>query len=69
MTAQRTHHRDDYRHRSGGSVDYADGPGPDKRIYTTKVADREALKQVKVGDRLDITFAAAVLVSADPPKK
>ena len=45
------------------------GPAPDKRVYTTKVADREALKQVKVGDRLDITFAAAVLVSVDTPKK
>ena len=45
------------------------GPAPEKRVYTTKVADREALKQVKVGDRLDVTFAAAVLVSVDPPKK
>jgi hypothetical protein len=45
------------------------GPPPDKRVYTTKVADREALKQVKVGDRLDITYAAAVLVSVDTPKK
>ena len=43
--------------------------GPDKKIYSTRVADREALKQVKVGDRLDITFQAAVLVSADPAKK
>ena len=43
--------------------------GPDKQVYTAKVADREALKQVKVGDRLDITFQAAVLVAADPAKK
>ena len=43
--------------------------GPEKRTYTHKVADREALKQVKVGDRLDITFAATVLVSAEPSKK
>ena len=43
--------------------------GPDKQTYTHKVADREALKQVKVGDRLDITYAAAVLVAVDPPKK
>ena len=43
--------------------------GPDKHVYTAKVADREALKQVKVGDRIDITFQAAVLVSADPAKK
>jgi hypothetical protein len=26
------------------------------------------LKQIKVGDRLDITWTEAVLVSADPPK-
>jgi hypothetical protein len=43
--------------------------GPDKQVYTSKVADREALKQVKVGDRLDITVQAAVLLSADAPKK
>ena len=43
--------------------------GSDKKSYTTKVADREALKQVKVGDRLDITFQAAVLISADAAKK
>lgn len=42
--------------------------GPDKTTYTTKVEDREALKQVKVGDRLDITWSAAVLISADAPK-
>ena len=42
--------------------------GPDKTTYTTKVEDRAALKQVKVGDRLDITWSAAVLVSADAPK-
>lgn len=43
--------------------------GPDKQVYTSKVADREALKQVKVGDRLDITVQAAVLIAADPAKK
>jgi hypothetical protein len=43
--------------------------GPDKKVYVEKVTDKEALKQVKVGDRLDITWAAAVLVSADSPKK
>ena len=41
----------------------------DKKVYTSKVGDREALKQVKVGDRLDITVQAAVLLSADAPKK
>lgn len=42
--------------------------GPDKKLYTEKVADKEALKQVKVGDRLDITWTAAILVSAEMPK-
>jgi hypothetical protein len=41
--------------------------GPDKKVYTEKVADKEALKMVKVGDRLDITWSAAVLVSAESP--
>ena len=41
----------------------------DNKVYTSKVEDREALKQVKVGDRLDITVQAAVLLSADAPKK
>jgi hypothetical protein len=42
--------------------------GPDKKTYTSKVADREALKQVKVGDRLDITWSAAVLISVEGAK-
>ena len=42
--------------------------GSDKRTYTHKVVDRDALKQVKVGDRLDITWATAVLLSAEPRK-
>jgi len=42
--------------------------GPDKKVHTVKVADREALKQVKVGDRLDLTYAAAVLVSVESKK-
>lgn len=41
----------------------------DKKTYTHKVADKDSLKQVKVGDRLDITWAAAVLLSADAAKK
>jgi Cu/Ag efflux protein CusF len=36
--------------------------------HTFKVVDREALKQLKVGDRIDVTWAAAVLLSADSPK-
>lgn len=42
--------------------------GPDKGSYTHKVADKEALKQVKVGDRLDVTYSAAVLLSAESAK-
>jgi hypothetical protein len=43
--------------------------GPSNWHYSSKVADKEALKQLKVGDKLDITWTAAVLISADPPKK
>jgi hypothetical protein len=42
--------------------------GPDKKTYTHTVTDREALKQVKVGDRLDITWSAAVLISVEGAK-
>jgi hypothetical protein len=33
------------------------------------VEDTKALAQVKVGDKLDITWNDAVLISATPPKK
>ena len=42
--------------------------GPNNWTYSSRVEDKAALKQVKVGDRLDITWTAAVLVSADAPK-
>ena len=42
--------------------------GPEKRTYTSKVADAEALKQLKIGDRLDITWSAAVLIAVEPAK-
>ena len=42
--------------------------GPNNWKYTGKVADKAALAQVKVGDRLDITWMEAVLVSADSAK-
>jgi hypothetical protein len=42
--------------------------GPNNWTYSSRVADKAALKQVKVGDRLDITWTSAVLVSADSPK-
>ena len=41
--------------------------GPNKWSYSTKVADKEALKQVKVGDKLDITWTEAVLLSVETP--
>lgn len=44
--------------------------GPNNWKYSSKVADKEALKQVKVGDKLDITWTEAVLLSVDgPPAK
>jgi uncharacterized protein YcnI len=43
--------------------------GPTKWSYSTKVADKEALKQVKVGDKLDITWTEAVLLSVETPVK
>ncbi len=43
--------------------------GPNKWTYSSRVADKEALKQLKVGDRLDITWTEAVLISAEAPKK
>ena len=42
--------------------------GPNNWTYSSRVADKDALKQVKVGDRLDITWTEAVLLSATPPK-
>jgi len=41
--------------------------GPNNWHYSSKVADKEALKQVKVGDKLDITWTEAVLLSVDTP--
>jgi len=43
--------------------------GPNNWKYSSRVADKEALKQVKVGDKLDITWTEAVLISAEAPKK
>jgi len=42
--------------------------GPNGWKYSSRVEDKEALKKVKVGDRLDITWTLAVLISADAPK-
>jgi hypothetical protein len=43
--------------------------GPSNWKYSSRVADKAALKQVKVGDRLDITWTEAVMVTVDAPKK
>lgn len=42
--------------------------GPNNWTYSSRVADAAALKQVKVGDRLAITWTEAVLISAVAPK-
>jgi hypothetical protein len=42
--------------------------GPNNWKHSSRIADTAVLKQVKVGDRLDITWTEAVLLSADPPK-
>jgi len=42
--------------------------GPSNWTYSSRVADKEALKQVKVGDKLDITWTEAVMLSATAPK-
>jgi hypothetical protein len=42
--------------------------GPNGWKYSSRVQDTEALKKVKVGDRLDITWTMAVLISAEAPK-
>ncbi len=42
--------------------------GPNNWTHSSRIADKAVLKQIKVGDRLDITWTEAVLVSAEPPK-
>ena len=39
--------------------------GPNNWKYSSRVEDKDALKQVKVGDRLDITWTEAVMLSDD----
>ena len=43
--------------------------GPNNWKYSSKVADKDALKQLKVGDKLDITWTEAVLLSVESPSK
>ena len=42
--------------------------GPNGWKYTSKVQDKEALAKVKVGDKVEITWTEAVLVSVEPGK-
>ena len=42
--------------------------GPNNWTYSSRVQDRKALSQVKVGDKVDITWTAAVLASLEPAK-
>jgi len=41
--------------------------GPNNWTYSSRVVDKKALAQVKVGDRVDITWTDAVLISVQPP--
>jgi len=43
--------------------------GPRGWTYASKVQDKKALEQVAVGDRVDITWTDATLVSVTPVKK
>lgn len=43
--------------------------GPQGWKYSRKVLDKEALKQVKVGDQVDFTWTEAVTISVAEPKK
>lgn len=40
--------------------------GPNNWKYSSKVADKAALAKVKVGDKVDITWTEAVMVSVQP---
>ena len=41
--------------------------GPNNWTYSSHVEDLEALKKVKVGDRVDITWTEAVMISVEAP--
>ncbi len=42
--------------------------GPNGWTYSSRVEDKEALQKVKVGDRLDITWTTAALISIESAK-
>ena len=43
--------------------------GPNNWVYSTKVNDRAALKTVKVGDLVNVTWTEALSITVQPPKK
>lgn len=43
--------------------------GPNKWTYSSKVEDKKALAKVKVGDKVDIVWTDALLISLDTVKK
>ena len=60
------HHRDDHAYRMPvPSISFS---GPNGWKYTSKVADKEALTKVKVGDKVDITWTEALILSLDQGK-
>ena len=42
--------------------------GPNGWKYTSMVRDKDALSKVKVGDKVDVVFTEAMLVSVEPGK-
>jgi Cu/Ag efflux protein CusF len=42
--------------------------GPNNWTYSSRVLDTDALKKVKVGDKVDITWTEALLISLESPK-
>ena len=42
--------------------------GPNGYTYSRKVADKKAFSQLKVGDKLDMTWTQALLISVEPAK-
>ena len=43
--------------------------GPNNYKYSRRVVDKKVFGMLKVGDRLDMTWTDALLISVDPPKK
>jgi hypothetical protein len=43
--------------------------GPNGWKYSRRVQDKNALKQVKVGDMVDFTWTEAVVITVEEPKK